>query len=72
VSARTIERIEKAQRLIPAWCATLAWWQGLVTRTRGAQGLPEARARASHASERRRLDDALGLPWRWSPRDCSA
>ncbi len=78
VSARTIERIEKAQRLIPAWCATLAWWQGLVTRTLGAQGLSEpllvvmreivlplrylesVRARASHASERHRLDDALG------------
>lgn len=78
VSARTIERIEKAQRLIPAWCATLAWWQGLVTRTLGTQGLPEpllvvvqeivlplrylesVRSRASHASERHRLDDALG------------
>ncbi len=30
VSAKVIARIEKAQRLIPAWCATLAWWQTLV------------------------------------------
>lgn len=30
VSAKVIARIEKAQRLIPSWCATLAWWQALV------------------------------------------
>lgn len=30
VSAKVIARIEKAQRLIPSWCATLTWWQALV------------------------------------------
>jgi hypothetical protein len=30
LSAKVIARIEKAQRLIPSWCATLAWWQSLL------------------------------------------
>jgi hypothetical protein len=77
VSARVIARIEKAQRLIPSWCATLTWWQRLVARTLAELALSEpllvvmremviplrylesVRARASHASERRRVDDAL-------------
>ena len=78
VSARVVARIEKGQRQIPAWTATLAWWQGLVTRTLATLGLSKpllvvmqeivlplrylesVRARASHASERHRLDDVLG------------
>lgn len=30
LSAKVIARIEKAQRLIPVWCASLSWWQSLV------------------------------------------
>lgn len=41
-SARIVGRIEKAQRVIPSWCATLTWWQGLVTRTLAEEGLSEA------------------------------
>lgn len=77
VSVKVVARVEKAQRLIPAWCATLAWWQGLVTRTLASENLSEplrvvmremviplrylesVRARASHASERHRVDDAV-------------
>ena len=77
LSARVVARIEKAQRLIPSWCATLTWWQRLVTRTLAELALSEpllvvmremviplrylesVRARASHASERREVDDAL-------------
>lgn len=78
LSRGVIERIEKAQRLIPSWCATLGWWQGLVERTLRGHALPEplrvvvqemliplrylesVRARALHAADRRRVDDALG------------
>lgn len=78
LSERVIARIEKAQRLIPSWCATLSWWQCLVARTLAEHALSEpllvvmrevviplrylesVRARASHASERHRLDDLLG------------
>ena len=76
-SPKVVARIEKAQRLIPAWCATLTWWQGLVAQTLAAENLSASlrevmhemviplrylesvRARASQASERRRVDDAL-------------
>lgn len=30
LSAKVIARIEKAQRLIPVWCASLTWWLSLV------------------------------------------
>ncbi len=36
LSAKVIARIEKAQRLIPVWCASLTWWQSLVDEPRSA------------------------------------